>query len=79
MGSHRNLPFIYTNPATEIVNISSTGALANSTGILCDATGKSCKTNTAAYVIKKMKVTSKTKLSTVSVGGGGYAVSLMGR
>jgi hypothetical protein len=47
--------------------------------IYSDAKDADYKTNPQAYVIKKMMVTSKSKLSMVSVGGGGYAVSLMGR
>ena len=47
--------------------------------IYADAKDADYKTNPQAYVIKKMTVNSKTKLSTVSVPGGGYAVSIMAK
>lgn len=42
-----------------------------------DAPNADYKTNPQAYVIEKKVVTSKTKLSTNVVAGGGYAISLV--
>lgn len=42
-----------------------------------DATNADYKTNPQAYVIEKKVVTSKTKLTTNVVAGGGYAISLV--
>ncbi|MBD0825339.1 glycoside hydrolase family 97 protein [Aestuariibaculum marinum] len=45
--------------------------------IYADAKDANYKTNPQAYTIKKMKVTSKSKLSLNSVEGGGYAISII--
>ncbi|WP_159022520.1 glycoside hydrolase family 97 protein [Formosa sp. L2A11] len=45
--------------------------------IYADAKDADYKTNPQAYKITKQKVTNKTKLSQVSVPGGGYAISIM--
>ncbi|WMI64749.1 glycoside hydrolase family 97 protein [Aestuariibaculum sp. YM273] len=45
--------------------------------IYADAKDANYKTNPQAYTIKKMKVTSKSKLSLSSVEGGGYAISII--
>ena len=45
--------------------------------IYTDAKDANYKTNPQAYMIKKMKVTYKTKLSLNSVEGGGYAISII--
>jgi hypothetical protein len=42
-----------------------------------DAKEAHYKTNPQAYTIKKMVVTSKTKLNQLSVPGGGYAISII--
>ena len=44
--------------------------------IYADAKDAHYKTNPQAYTIKTKKVTSKSKLSQLSVPGGGYAVSI---
>ena len=45
--------------------------------IYADAKDAHYKTNPQAYTIKKMTVTSKSKLEQLSAAGGGYAVSIM--
>lgn len=45
--------------------------------IYADAKNAHYKTNPQAYTIKKMTVTSKSKLSQLSVPGGGYAISII--
>jgi hypothetical protein len=45
--------------------------------LYADAKDAHFKTNPQAYVIKKMVVTNKTKLSQLTVPGGGYAISIM--
>ena len=45
--------------------------------IYADAKGADYKTNPQAYIIKKQKVTNKTKLSIPAVEGGGYAIRLV--
>jgi hypothetical protein len=45
--------------------------------IYADAKDAHYKTNPQAYIIKTKKVTSKSKLSQVSVAGGGYAISII--
>ena len=45
--------------------------------IYADGKTADYKTNPQAYTIRKMKITSKSKLSQVSVAGGGYAVSIV--
>jgi hypothetical protein len=35
------------------------------------------KTNPQSYIIRKMKVTNTTKLSQLSAGGGGFAISII--
>ncbi|MDD7887853.1 glycoside hydrolase family 97 protein [Flavivirga sp. 57AJ16] len=45
--------------------------------IYADAKDADYKTNPQAYTIKKIKVTSKSKLKQNSVEGGGYAISIM--
>ncbi len=45
--------------------------------IYADAKDAHYKTNPQAYSIKKMMVTNKTQLSTLSVPGGGYAISII--
>ncbi|MFI0430630.1 glycoside hydrolase family 97 protein [Mariniflexile sp. HMF6888] len=45
--------------------------------IYADAKDAHYKTNPQAYTIKTKKVTSKSKLSQVSVAGGGYAISII--
>jgi hypothetical protein len=47
------------------------------TTIYADAKDAHYKTNPQAYTIKTKKVTSKSKLSQVSVSGGGYAISII--
>jgi hypothetical protein len=46
--------------------------------IYADAKDADYKTNPQAYTIKKIKVTNKSKLSQLSVPGGGYAISIIG-
>ncbi|MCW2118270.1 glycoside hydrolase family 97 protein [Flavobacterium sp. 7A] len=45
--------------------------------LYADAKDANYKTNPQAYTIKKMKVTSKSKLNQISVPAGGYAISIM--
>lgn len=45
--------------------------------IYADAKDAHYKTNPQAYTIRKMKVTSKSKLSQFSAAGGGYAISIL--
>ncbi len=45
--------------------------------IYADAKDAHYKTNPQAYTIKSKKVNYKTKLSQMSVPGGGYAISIM--
>ncbi|HEY9361937.1 MAG TPA: glycoside hydrolase family 97 protein [Chitinophagaceae bacterium] len=45
--------------------------------IYADAKDADYKTNPQAYTIKKIKVTNKSKLSQLSVPGGGYAISVI--
>ncbi len=45
--------------------------------IYADGKTADYKTNPQAYTIRKMKITSNSKLSQVSVAGGGYAVSIV--
>ncbi|GGF72973.1 glycoside hydrolase family 97 protein [Wenyingzhuangia marina] len=45
--------------------------------IYADAKNANYKTNPQAYIIKKYKVTNKSKLSQLSVKGGGYAISII--
>ena len=45
--------------------------------IYADAKDADYKTNPQAYTIKKIKVTNKSKLSQLSVSGGGYAISII--
>lgn len=45
--------------------------------IYADAKDANYKTNPQAYTIKKIKVTNKSKLSQLSVPGGGYAISII--
>ena len=45
--------------------------------IYADAKDAHFKTNPQAYTIKKIKVTTKTKLSQLSAPGGGYAISII--
>ena len=45
--------------------------------IYADAKDAHCKTNPQAYTIRKMTVTSKSKLAQVSAPGGGYAISII--
>ena len=45
--------------------------------IYSDAKDAHYKTNPQAYVIRKMRVTSKTKLAQLSAPGGGYAISIV--
>jgi hypothetical protein len=46
--------------------------------IYADAKDADYKTNPQAYTIKKIKVTNKSKLTQLSVPGGGYAISIIG-
>ena len=45
--------------------------------IYADAKGADYKTNPQAYTVRKIEVTNKSKLSQLSVAGGGYAVSII--
>jgi hypothetical protein len=45
--------------------------------IYADAKNAHYKTNPQAYVIRKVVVTNKSKLSQLSAPGGGYAVSII--
>ena len=45
--------------------------------IYADGNGAHYKTNPQSYVIRKMTVTNTTKLSQLSVSGGGYAISII--
>jgi hypothetical protein len=45
--------------------------------IYADAKDAHYKTNPQAYTIRKMKLTSKSKLAQLSAPGGGYAISII--
>jgi len=48
-----------------------------SSDLYADAKDAHYKTNPQAYTIRKMTVTSKSKLAQLSAPGGGYAISII--
>lgn len=45
--------------------------------IYADGKGADYKTNPQAYTVRKIEITNKSKLSQLSVAGGGYAISII--